>query len=303
MAAMKDKHDSGVGLTQQPSRQTMRVLQSSHSDEQFDSDDRAPGSLLSQIRSNTSASDTSYAEDSNSQPPIESSRQDEKQSMMGNIMGDVQMKDQDTVSFLAGASKSSSTADGASDDVEVFLSPDGVFESSGVPSFTSPLTSLSSNSASFGVSSNFTSNRQSQINDKSRFFGDRPVTMASVELSQSNEDGHQPGVIIDSNGLTHILTVEEEAQRKLDLQQAVMAKMSAGAVGPNSNAAPESPQQASTHTIPPPTLQSIPSRLQNSCSFRSKTSTWETLSSPKKPSIFQKIAGFFRKRRAPEQAY
>ncbi|KAF7593802.1 hypothetical protein BBP40_010859 [Aspergillus hancockii] len=286
----------------------MRLLQSSQSDERLDSIKRTPGSLFSQIRSNASGSDTSYTDDPSGQSPIKGPQQDEKQSMMGSTMGDVKSKDQDTVSFLAGAEKSSPSADDASDDVEVFLSPDGAFESSGVPSFTSPLTLLTSNATSFGVSSDFTSNRQSQLNEKSRFLGDRPATM---ELSQpdndDDDDDRQPGVIIDSNGLSHTLTAEEEAQRKLDLQQAVMAKMNSGTIVPNSNAQPKSPTQPSTHAIPPPKRQSMPSRVQTSWSSKSKTSSWKWKSrteppSPTKPTVFQKIAGFFRKRSAPVHA-
>ncbi|KAF5860330.1 hypothetical protein ETB97_001690 [Aspergillus alliaceus] len=305
VAAMKDKYDSGVGLTQQPSRQTMRLLQSSHSDERSDSDGRAPESLFSQVRSTTSGSDTSYAEDPSSHSPVKISRQDRKQSMMGSSMGDDHTKGQDTMSFLAGTPKPGPSVDDASDVVEVFLNPDAALEPSGIPSFTSPSTHLSTILPSFGVSSDFPPNRQSQLMDQSRFLGDRPASR--VDSSQSDKHDHEPGIIIDTNGVARVLSASEEVQRNIDLQQAVMAKMGAGAVGSNTDTSMPSPTQTSPHENHLTQPQSMPSRLQTSWSSRGKTATskWrsatEVSPSLDKPNFFQKIVGFLRKRKDLDQ--
>ncbi|KAB8220343.1 hypothetical protein BDV33DRAFT_203429 [Aspergillus novoparasiticus] len=308
VAALKDKFDSGVGLTQQPSRQTMRLLKSSHSDARPDSNERTPGSLLSQVRSTTSGSDTSNAEDPNSQSLVKESRQGGKQSMMGNPIGDAQTKDQDTMSFLAGTSNSGPSSEEALDDMEVFLNPDVGLDSNGIPSFTSPSTFLSSTSPSFGVSSGLTQSRQPEIIAQSRFLGDRPGTKAGLDPSQSGKGENEPGVIIDGNGFAHILTVAEEAQRNLSLQQAVMAKMKANVAESNSNALPQTPKQVLLRKEPQSEHQPTPSRLQTSWSHKSKATTlnWKSRtetpsSSNNKPTFFQKIAGLFKTRRAPGQ--
>ncbi|KAE8142272.1 hypothetical protein BDV38DRAFT_278440 [Aspergillus pseudotamarii] len=308
VAAMKDKLDSGVGLTQQPSRQTMRLLKSSHSDARSDSDERTSGSLCSQVRSTTSGSDTSNAEESNSQSPVKDSPQDEKQNMMGSSIRDAQTKDQDTMSFLAGTCNSGLTSNEALEDMEVFLNPDVGLDSDGIPSFTSPSTFLDSTSPSFGVSSGLTQSGQPGPITQSRFLGDRPGTMAGLDRSQSGQSENEPGVIIDGNGVARVLTAAEEAQRNLNLQQAVMAKMKSNVVESSTNALPQTPKQAFLHKNPQSEHQPIPSRLETSCSHKSKATTpnWkshtETISpSNNKPTLFQKITGLFKKRRAPDQ--
>ncbi|OGM50205.1 hypothetical protein ABOM_001086 [Aspergillus bombycis] len=309
VAALKDKLDSGVGLTQQPSRQTMRLLKSSHSDARPDSDERTAGSLFSQVRSTTSGSDTSYTENPNSQSLAKDPPQDRIQSMMGNPIEDTQTKDQDTMSFLAGTCNSGRSTDEALEDLEVFLNPDVGLDSNGIPSFTSPSTFLSSTSPNTGVSSGLTQSQQPGLIAQSRLLEERPGAMAGLDPSQSGKGENEPGVIIDGNGFAHILTVAEEAQRNFNLQQAVMAKMKANTVESNSNALPQTPKQVLLRKDPQSEHQEIPSRLQTSWSHRSKATTlkWkprtETPSSSNdKPNLFQKIAGFFKTRRAPGQA-
>ncbi|GAB1197489.1 hypothetical protein APSETT444_006784 [Aspergillus pseudonomiae] len=219
VAALKDKLDSGVGLTQQPSRQTMRLLKSSHSDARPDSAERTSGSVFSQVRSTTSGSDTSRTEIPNSQSLVKDPPLERVQSMMGSPIGATQTKDQDTMSFLAGMCNSGLSTDEALEE-EVFLNPDLGLDSNGIPSFTSPSAFLSSTSPSFGVSSGLTQSRQPELIAQSRLLGERPGTTAGLDSPQSGKGGNEPGVIIDGNGFAHILTVAEEAQRNLDLQQA-----------------------------------------------------------------------------------
>ncbi|KAB8264079.1 hypothetical protein BDV32DRAFT_92284 [Aspergillus pseudonomiae] len=308
VAALKDKLDSGVGLTQQPSRQTMRLLKSSHSDACPDSAERTSGSLLSQVRSTTSGSDTSRTETPNSQSLVKGPPLERVQSMMGSPIGATQTKDQDTMSFLAGMCNSGLSTDEALEE-EVFLNPDLGLDSNGIPSFTSPSAFLSSTSPSFGVSSGLTQGRQPELIAQPRLLGERPGTTAGLDSPQSGKGGNEPGVIIDGNGFAHILTVAEEAQRNLDLQQAVMAKMKANATDSNSNALPQTPKQALLHKNPQSEHQTIPSRHQTSWSHRSKATTlnWKPhtetpSSSNNKPNLFQKITGFFKTRRGPGQA-
>ncbi|KAE8362926.1 hypothetical protein BDV27DRAFT_12992 [Aspergillus caelatus] len=286
----------------------MRLLKSSHSDARSDSGERTSGSLCSQVRSTTSGSDTSNAEKPNSQSPVKDSPQDEKQNVMGSSIRDAQTKDQDTMSFLAGTCNSGLSSDEALEDMEVFLNPDVGLDSNGIPSFTSPSTFLDSTSPSFGVSSGLTQCGQPEPIAQSNFRGDRLGTMAELDPLQPGPGENEPGVIIDGNGFARVLTAAEEAQRNLNLQQAVMAKMKSNVVESNANALPQTPKQAFLRKSSQSEHQPIPSRLQTSCSHKSKATTlnWKshtetTSPSNNKPTLFQKITGLFKKRRAPDQ--
>ncbi|KAE8150003.1 hypothetical protein BDV25DRAFT_140264 [Aspergillus avenaceus] len=279
---MKDKHDSGVGLTQQPSRQTMRHLKSSHSDKPFNSDEPRLGSSSRQARCTTSSSKTGHLEGLNSSPPPTSHQEEDAQHGQ---------KDQDTVYLLTGASNPYTqwSVEEASDDVEVFLNPDAPLESSDAML-------LSSSSPSFGLPNRFSANRQSQLNAQLEFLGESTGSPdGHYEYAPRNDN--QPGVIIDSNGLKHILTTAEEVQRDAELRNAVMAKMG-GAVGTN----PASP------SFPDPTTQglhqkreAVSSRFQPPQSSGSKTKSfkWRDRSepSPSERTVFDKITGFFKKRK------
>ncbi|KAE8356174.1 hypothetical protein BDV28DRAFT_127771 [Aspergillus coremiiformis] len=284
----------------------MRLLQSSHSDERSDSDEHARGSLFSQIRSTTSSSNTSYAKGISSHSSVKSPRHDGKHSMMGNAMGDTQTNEHDTMSFLAEAPKSGPGGEDASDNIEVFLNSEAAFQSSGIPSFASASGMLSCTSPSFGVRSYLPTHHESHALEQSMFLGDRPASMPSVERSHFDKEGHEPGIIIDTNGIAHTLSIAEEAQRDISLQQAVMAKMKTGSVGSISNAVPaQSPTHTSPHENPYSEHQSIPSRLQSTWLSRSKAATlkWKSRSepSPHPSPRFPKLVGLFRKRRTPDQ--
>ncbi|KAE8383263.1 hypothetical protein BDV26DRAFT_277453 [Aspergillus bertholletiae] len=284
----------------------MRLLKSSHSDAHSSESEPISESLSSQVRSTTSSSHSSYAEDPKSPSFVRELQQDGERSA---IMEDAQTKGQDTVSFLGGTCNVGPKTAEALDDMEVFLNPEVGMEASGIPRFTSPSAFLNSTLPSFGVSTGLPQGRLPELITQSKFLGDRPDTVAGPDPSQPDSAENEPGVIIDSNGCVHVLTAAEEAQRKLDLQQAVMAKMNAGGVQSNSHALQKPPNEALLHQNLQVKQRPAHSRLQTSSSHQSKATTLnrqsrsETSSPTNSTSaLFQKITGLFRTRRASDQA-
>ena len=62
--------------------------------------------------------------------------------------------------------------------------------------------------------------------------GIRPASAINLGTSYRQHSARE-AVVIDSNGLRHAMTTEEEKERHRDLQQAVREKMYSGQIGPN----------------------------------------------------------------------
>ncbi|PYH99009.1 hypothetical protein BO71DRAFT_425636 [Aspergillus ellipticus CBS 707.79] len=273
VAALKDKHDSGVVLTQQSSMQTMRAKPS-----QSKSDNTGFGRTT-----------TSNPAQLSSVPPSRGSIQRHE----SGAEQDTEVKDQ-TKAFLDGSeSKPSPGEDNVApeDDVEVFLDPDAMVISSGVSS----LQAIRSNTS---LSVDASSHRQSTITCPS----DSLTSLSEPMLSGTsiNENKNQPGIIIDKSGIAHVMTAAEESERNMNLQQAVFAKMRTGAIAnassPHLPPSGDSSQEYQTSGIWP-----------GSNASRLKTS-WSTMSKAKRnprgatdmssePTVFRKLVNFFSKRR------
>ncbi|PLB43211.1 hypothetical protein P170DRAFT_74171 [Aspergillus steynii IBT 23096] len=304
-AALAGIHDSGVGLTQQPSRQTMRVLQSSQSDKPSDLGAKV-NTAVNQERCATSCSaplDTKSTERRSSFPSVSSPKQPEMESLAGvATIGHPQPPDQDTKNFLADESQSPSldtTADG-SDDMEVFLNPDATLMATGVASFSSPETLLNLSSPD-GRASDFQPSRWSQSTTSCTTQADHPPVIG-LGTTAVKDTEHQAGIIIDTNGNMHVMSAEEESQRNMHLQQAVMAKMKAGR-----DVDPVHPAARPIESKRPDTSSQRPqSRLHSAWSSKTRgtLSKWRSrFDEPQSdktatPGFFQKIATLFGKRRA-----
>ncbi|KAL4890102.1 hypothetical protein BDV59DRAFT_204700 [Aspergillus ambiguus] len=303
VAALKDdRYDSGVALTAQPSHQTMRILQSSHSDRPSEADTVHPGSasIFSQRRCPTAGSATTCTDSAS----LRSRPYPEVQSVAGTaVHGHGHPSDEKrTREFLSGAKgkrrekpTSSRNDDSSDSDVEMFLASDAPFMSTDTASsfFSTPLTSLSNPSPSFGLPEGYTSNRQSKLYDGEPL--ERMPRSSSGDEFARRGCQDEPGVIVDSRGFMHVMTAEEESQRQADLRNAVAAKMGASS-------------RPASHIMPPPPAvcadadrrsRSTASRLKESWSMRTKA-TLAKLSScagqngeSKKPSLFQRIKNFF----------
>ncbi|KAI9040202.1 uncharacterized protein KD926_008526 [Aspergillus affinis] len=303
-AALAGIHDSGVGLTQQPSRQTMRVLHSSQSDKSSGSG-AGSNPPAGQERCTTSYSappDPTSTERRSSHPSVSSPKQPEMQSMVGvAAIGHTQgPPDQDTRNFLADDSKSPSldTVEDVSDDVEVFLNPDATLMATGVASFSSPETLLNLSSPDARASDNQPSSWSHSAGSCTTQTD--PTPMVGLGTTTVPAPEQQAGIIIDSNGYMHVMSAEEESQRNVHLQQAVMAKMQS-CTDLNQTA------QAQAQSTEPESATKRPhSRLHSAWSTktRSTMSKWRSRfdepqsEKPAGTGFFQKIATFFGKRRA-----
>ncbi|KAL5360379.1 hypothetical protein BJX96DRAFT_70745 [Aspergillus floccosus] len=302
IAALKDdRYDSGVALTAQPSRQTMRILQSSHSDRPSEPDTVRPGSssIFSQRRCTTAGSATTYA----SQHSLRGARlHSEIQSVTGaSAPGQASpAHKKGTRAFLCGPDPKPQTsspsadddADSSDSDVEVFLSCDAPFLSTDtVPSFLStPPTAWSTTSPSFALPDGYVSSRQSKLYD-----GEPLERMGGVGSSSVHDDlAHEPGVIVDSRGFMHIMTAEEEFQRETSLREAVMARMGASSRPVSRIAPPPTAVCADAERLRRP--RSNVSRLPSSWSARTKA-TLAGLSrggeEVQKPGFLQRVKSFF----------
>ncbi|KAL2820525.1 hypothetical protein BDW59DRAFT_164567 [Aspergillus cavernicola] len=209
-------YDSGVGLTQQPSMQTMTALDSRSRDLSSDGDTRTV-SIFSDPRTGTSYSDTSAINStalSCAQSSTQSPKQNETQSMTGrDVVEYAQQHNTDTRAFLSGPTPQPTTKeDNTPSDIEAFL----------IPSTTTNLSceTLQTNpSPSLGLSRVHAFNQHSELDD------DLPHQPESESTSDIATEPNHKSIIIDSHGCARLLTPDEESQRNKALQQAVIAKM------------------------------------------------------------------------------
>ncbi|KAL2852953.1 hypothetical protein BJY01DRAFT_207560 [Aspergillus pseudoustus] len=230
-------YDSGVGLTQQPSMQTMRVLHS-RSGDASDAGDTTTVSIFSNsnTRTGTSCSNTSVI-NSTTQSPKQNG--DELQSMTGaNILGCSQDQDRDKKAFLTELSHplSSHPVTNANiddstpndDAVEVFLNPNTAiaanFSSETLSSHPSPSLGLSRVPANQYQPSNLRDSYQAQYQEQELDI----IGLGATYTKTQFQYGRSRSIIIDSDGRARLLTPDEETQRNKALQQAVLAKMSPG---------------------------------------------------------------------------
>ncbi|KAL4753346.1 hypothetical protein BDW72DRAFT_37566 [Aspergillus terricola var. indicus] len=229
-AASATGYDSGVGLTQQPSLQTMRVQQSQSGDASDSGDTRAI-SIFSNTRTGTSCSHTS-AEPSYPQSSSESPRTNELKSTTGGIItGYRQPKlSHTTKAFLSESPTSPIPAEPAPEkqnieDTKLFLNP-----TSTVTNLSSETLTLSGHpSPSLGLT------RVSATTQHQK------PTFVSFSHVNSNKRKSR-SIIIDAAGNVRFLTLDEEAQRNKALQHAVLSKMTPGIMRYNSTQGPSRQQ-------------------------------------------------------------
>ncbi|KAL3488286.1 hypothetical protein BJX62DRAFT_181003 [Aspergillus germanicus] len=229
-------YDSGVSLTQQPSMQTMRVLNSRSGDASDSSDTRTVSIFSNTTRTGTSCSNTS-AINSTTQSPKQNGN--ELQSMTGeDVPGHAQYQDCDTKAFLTEASQplsshpmtniSGHSPSTTNNRVEVFLKPDITtitnLSSETLSSHPSPSLGLSRVPAHQCQPSNLRDSYQAQEE------GQDPNIIGLGTTCTNNEPHHgrSRSIIIDSDGRARLLSPDEESQRNKALQQAVLAKMTSG---------------------------------------------------------------------------
>ncbi|PWY79108.1 hypothetical protein BO70DRAFT_362888 [Aspergillus heteromorphus CBS 117.55] len=281
VAALKDKHDSGVVLTQQSSMQTMRVKPCQSNPQTKSADKTASGPATT--------SDSSSSAHSCTAPPSRGSAQ--RQELAAEP--DAAIKDQ-TKAFLDGSESQPSTdedEDLSEDDVEVFLDPDAMVISGGVHSFSSPQANLNKSSPSLGVSVDPSNNQSTETG---------PADSVASLLE------HRPGVIIDRSGLAHVMTAAEESERDINLRQAVLAKMRTGTIAHASSPHLPACDMAREHRAADLRPGSNASRLKTSWSTMAlrrkpcgteEASSSSPSSSSNGPTVFRKLVNFFSKRR------
>ncbi|KAL4807757.1 hypothetical protein BDV18DRAFT_158961 [Aspergillus unguis] len=209
-------YDSGVGLTQQPSMQTMRAL-NSRSGEPSDAGDTRTVSIFSNTRTGTSCSNTT--EPSCIQSSAHSPRQNENelQSITGANITDCMGQTTSTKVFLTESVKESDpppyreSINPNPEDTENFLNP------------TSTVTNLSAETLSSHPSPSLGLSRFPGLDDDSTF--------SSPHLSSERAYLKNRSIIIDSSGQARLLTPDQESQRNKVLQKAVLAKMRPGFMG------------------------------------------------------------------------
>ncbi|KAL4870577.1 hypothetical protein BDV12DRAFT_195301 [Aspergillus spectabilis] len=221
----KTGYDSGVGLTQQPSMQTMRVLHSrcgEPSDSGGDTDTRTVSvfsNTNTNTRTGTSCTNTSVlssAEPSYTQSSSQSPRQNENelQTITGaKLSRFTQQHNTATKAFLTDSSPAQPLLkDCTLEDTETFLSPTIIT--------TNKITNLSSETLQ--TNSSIQSLRLSRVPAQIH-----QSTNQSTESTSKNQYQTR-SIIIDSAGNPRLLTPDEESQRNKALQQAVLAKMTPG---------------------------------------------------------------------------
>jgi hypothetical protein len=238
---MQTGYDSGVGLTQQPSMQTMRVLHS-RSGDASDSGDTRTVSIFSNsnTRTGTSCSNTS-AINSTTQSPKQNGN--ELQSMTGeNVPGQAQYQDCDTKAFLTEASQPLSShpmtnRNGDSPSTtnnkrEIFLNPDTTtttnLSSETLSSHPSPSLGLSRVPAHQYQPSNLRDSYQAQEPEQEEGQDSNIIGLGTTCTNSWSHHGRTRSIIIDSDGRARLLTPDEESQRNQALQQAVFARMTPG---------------------------------------------------------------------------
>ncbi|PKY07262.1 hypothetical protein P168DRAFT_315774 [Aspergillus campestris IBT 28561] len=281
VAKRATKFDSGVGLTQQPSMQTMRNLHSSHSDRRSDT-----GSIFSRNRCATPGSNTTSAWDTDPSSGRASLKSPRKQSRQPKRPGDYMRSmngapatgvpqthvDMETLTFLMGPEPDgfqpppAAGPDDSPENFEVFLNADATFATGDVPSFCSPQPGLLHPAApSFGLP-NGDASTPPRIPAPMRDgpSSSRPSIGLAEETDDEAADWHErpePAVIIDSSGFMHIMTAEEEEERHQTLQQAVLARMNTAPA----DSSPQHPQEPApaqlqqNHSEPEPQHRPRPS--------------------------------------------
>ncbi|KAL3474551.1 hypothetical protein BJX99DRAFT_231544 [Aspergillus californicus] len=239
-------YDSGVGLTQQPSMQTMRILHSRSGASDSDDITTTAPSIFSNsgTRTGTSCSDAS-AHNSHALSCDQSSVQSPKQGAMQEVTGmnvpPHAHQNLDTRAFLSGPELPASDPNMATtpnpSDIEGFINP--------VTTTTTNLsceTLQSSPSPSLGLSrvQAASSNRpQHQDSNLDRNTDNPPrhqsaskSSMTGLFTSNINRkpNTNNKSIIIDIDGCAHLLTPDQESQRNKALQQAVIEKMRPGFV-------------------------------------------------------------------------
>ncbi len=213
--AVATGYDSGVGLTQQPSMQTMRVL-NPRSGDASDSGETRTMSVLSNsnTRIGTSCSNTSAinsTEMSCTQSLSHSSGLNEPQSITGTIItGYPRQQKSATNAFLADLSPCEPLPlkGNIPENTEVFLNP------------TSATMNLSSETLTTDTSPSLGLCRHNE-------YAQRPTTSVTASESDTKRP-HSRSIIIDSAGQARLLTPDEESQRNKNLQQAVLERMTTG---------------------------------------------------------------------------
>ncbi|KAL4768329.1 hypothetical protein BDW60DRAFT_131158 [Aspergillus nidulans var. acristatus] len=224
-------YDSGVGLTQQPSMQTMRV-QHSQSGDASDTGDTRAISIFSNPRTSTSCSNTS-AETSYPQSSSQSPRTNEPKPTTGAIRtGYRQPKWTRTTKAFLSESPPSPTLSGPArekeniEDTNLFLNP-----TSTVTNLSSETLTLSSHpSPSLGLT-RVPATTQHQ----------KPTFTSYAHVNSNLRKSRS--IIIDTAGIARFLTPDEEAQRNKALQHAVLSKMTPGIM--RYNPTQEPPRQQS----------------------------------------------------------
>ncbi|KAL4874728.1 hypothetical protein BJY04DRAFT_203235 [Aspergillus karnatakaensis] len=215
-SSAKTGYDSGVGLTQQPSMQTMRILHS-RCGEPSDSGANTTthsGSIFSNTRTGTSCTNTSAlnsAEPSCTQSSSHSPRQDELQTMTATTISD-SVHNNATKTFLTESSASESRKKHTTlTDTEAFLNPTTSTKITNLSSET-----LQTNSSKHSL---LLSRVPAQIQNHEDVF---------IPESTPKSRKHTKSIIIDAAGNPRLLSPDEESQRNQALQNAVLTKMTPG---------------------------------------------------------------------------
>ncbi|RDW78722.1 uncharacterized protein DSM5745_05574 [Aspergillus mulundensis] len=198
-------YDSGVGLTQQPSMQTMRVLHS-RSGEASDAGDTRAVSIFSNTRTGTSCSDLS-TEPSCAQSSSHSPRQNELKPTIGATITGYRQPNHSAKAFLIESSLPLSEPPPYKEDAQdtnVFLNP--------------TITNLSSETLSSHPSPRLGLARVPALTQQPK----PTFTPNNTNLERSRS------IIIDGAGQARLLTPDEESQRNKALQHAVLSKMTPG---------------------------------------------------------------------------
>ncbi|KAL5342885.1 hypothetical protein BJX70DRAFT_238860 [Aspergillus crustosus] len=257
----KTGYDSGVGLTQQPSMQTMRVLHSrcgDPSDSGADIDTRTI-SVFSGTRTGTSCTNTSVlnsAEPSCTQSSTHSPRQNALQATAAaSILDSTQQHTKATNAFLTDSYPSglgTLSKESNSEDTETFLSPATIMITNNIANLSSETLQTTSSTQSLQLS-----RVPAQIDHA-----------ATESTSDSTWKPHSRSIIIDAEGNPRLLTPYGESQRNKALQQAVLAKMTPNfmrispareIIRPTSNEERICKSDLNTQTLPRP--QSLASKL------------------------------------------
>ncbi|KAL4819412.1 hypothetical protein BDW67DRAFT_154505 [Aspergillus spinulosporus] len=229
-------YDSGVGLTQQPSMQTMRV-QHSQSGDASDIGDTRTISIFSNARTSTSCSNTS-AEPSYPQSSSQSPRTNERKSTEGAIItGYRQLKQTHATKAFLSESPPSPILSGPApkkeniEDTKLFLNP-----TSAITNLSSETLTLSSHpSPGLGLT------RVSATTQHQK------PTFASYSHVHPNLKKSR-SIIIDNAGIARFLTPDEEVQRNKALQHAVLSKMTSGIMRYNPTQGPSRQQSKQQST-------------------------------------------------------